>query len=292
MQLRVMPRGLLAKAERGQPLPPVFVVASDEPLLALESAGRHPCRGRRAGLHEREVLQADGRFDWSRLTEAAGGLCCSRPEDRRDPAAAASGQRGAAPRSPRGARANRLATAAGRSSPCRDSIAVARRRAGWLRWSARRAGRDRFDRPRAAAQWIGERLARQQQRRRRGALSSSRARRRQPPCRHQEIAKLGCSSAGELTLAQVTDSVLNVARYDSSSAARDARRRCRARAQDDGRARSRSEAVRWCCGDHRGTAHAIGSRAGAVRRPFSDGRRDNRCGARANGSSNACCAAA
>ena len=27
--------GLLAKAERGQPLPPVMVVSSDEPLLSL-----------------------------------------------------------------------------------------------------------------------------------------------------------------------------------------------------------------------------------------------------------------
>src|SRR5512135_3573800 len=66
--------GLLAKAERGQPLPPVFVVASDEPLLALEAQDAIRAAARKQGFSEREVLQADGRFDWSRLIEAAGGL--------------------------------------------------------------------------------------------------------------------------------------------------------------------------------------------------------------------------
>ena len=66
--------GLLARAERGQPLPPVFVVASDEPLLALEAQDAIRAVARKQGYSEREVLQADGRFDWSRLTEAAGGL--------------------------------------------------------------------------------------------------------------------------------------------------------------------------------------------------------------------------
>ena len=66
--------GLLAKAARGQPLPPVFVVASDEPLLSLEAQDAIRATARSQGYTEREVLQADGRFDWSRLTEAAGGL--------------------------------------------------------------------------------------------------------------------------------------------------------------------------------------------------------------------------
>src|SRR5512134_81615 len=66
--------GLLARAERGQPLPPVFVIASDEPLLALEAQDAIRAVARRQGYTEREVLQADGRFDWSRLAEAAGGL--------------------------------------------------------------------------------------------------------------------------------------------------------------------------------------------------------------------------
>jgi DNA polymerase-3 subunit delta len=65
---------LLHKAERGQPLPPVFVVASDEPLLSLEAQDAIRGVARRLGYTERDVLQADGRFDWSRLAEAAGGL--------------------------------------------------------------------------------------------------------------------------------------------------------------------------------------------------------------------------
>ena len=58
--------GLLARAERGQPLPPVFVVASDEPLLALEAQDAIRAVARKQGYTEREVLQADGRFDFCR----------------------------------------------------------------------------------------------------------------------------------------------------------------------------------------------------------------------------------
>jgi DNA polymerase-3 subunit delta len=64
--------------------------------------------------------------------------------------------------------------------------------------------------------WIGERLARQEQHAGREALEFIAERvEGNLLAAHQEIVKLGLLyPAGELTLAQVTDSVLNVARYD------------------------------------------------------------------------------
>ena len=74
---------------------------------------------------------------------------------------------------------------------------------------------DSIDRARLP-HWIGERLARQQQRAGAEALEFIAERvEGNLLAAHQEIAKLGLlHPPGELTLAQVTDSVLNVARYD------------------------------------------------------------------------------
>jgi DNA polymerase-3 subunit delta len=74
---------------------------------------------------------------------------------------------------------------------------------------------DSIDRARLP-QWIGERLARQRQRAGAEALEFIAERvEGNLLAAHQEIAKLGLlHPPGELTLAQVTDSVLNVARYD------------------------------------------------------------------------------
>jgi DNA polymerase-3 subunit delta len=65
-------------------------------------------------------------------------------------------------------------------------------------------------------QWIGERLARQQQRAGNDALEFIAERvEGNLLAAHQEIGKLALLyPPGELTLVQVTDSVLNVARYD------------------------------------------------------------------------------
>jgi DNA polymerase-3 subunit delta len=95
------------------------------------------------------------------------------------------------------------------------------RRAKEARWVAalERAGVfveiDSVERARLP-QWIGERLARQQQRAGGDALEFIAERvEGNLLAAHQEIAKLALlHPPGELTLAQVTDSVLNVARYD------------------------------------------------------------------------------
>ncbi len=55
-------------------LAPIYVVAGDEPLLAIEALDAIRTAARTGGYSERDVLHADARFDWSRLTQAAAGL--------------------------------------------------------------------------------------------------------------------------------------------------------------------------------------------------------------------------
>jgi len=211
--------GLLARAERGQPLPPVFVVASDEPLLALEAQDAIRAVARKQGYTEREVLQADGRFDWSRLTEAAGGL--SLFADRKIVEIRLPGGKPGAPGAAALEAHAAYATQAGEGLLTIVALPKLDRRGKEARWVAalERAGVlveiDSIDRARLP-QWIGERLARQQQRAGAEALEFIAERvEGNLLAAHQEIAKLGLlHPPGELTLAQVTDSVLNVARYD------------------------------------------------------------------------------
>jgi DNA polymerase-3 subunit delta len=208
--------GVLARAARGQPLPPVFVVASDEPLLSLEAQDAIRAVARLQGYTEREVLLADGRFDWSRLTEAAGGL--SLFGDRKIVEIRLPGGK------PGVAGAAALeAHAAAASDGVLTIVALPRldRRAKEARWVAalERAGAlveiDAIERTHLP-RWIGERLGCQQQHADADALEFIADRvEGNLLAAHQEIAKLGLLyPAGELTLAQVTDSVLNVARYD------------------------------------------------------------------------------
>jgi DNA polymerase-3 subunit delta len=217
MQLRADALGgLLARAERGQPLPPVFVVASDEPLLALEAQDAIRAAARKQGYTEREVLQADGRFDWSRLTEAAGGL--SLFADRRIVEIRLPGGK---PGVPGAAALEAHAALAGDGLLTIVALPKLDRRGKEASWvsALERAGVlieiDSIDRARLP-QWIGERLARQQQRAGAEALEFIAERvEGNLLAAHQEITKLGLlHPPGELTLAQVTDSVLNVARYD------------------------------------------------------------------------------
>ena len=65
---------VLSRAERERRMPALITVASDEALLAQEAQDAIRATARALGYSEREVLQADARFDWSRLTQAAQGL--------------------------------------------------------------------------------------------------------------------------------------------------------------------------------------------------------------------------
>lgn len=207
---------LLARAERERRMPALITVASDEALLAQEAQDAIRATARAVGYSEREVLQADARFDWSRLAQATQGLSLfaeRRIVDLRLP----TGKPGLAGAAALEALAQNLA------DDTLMMIALPRldRRARETRWvsALERAGIlleiDSVDRARLP-RWIGERLARQQQSAAEDALVFIAERvEGNLLAAHQEIAKLGLLyPAGELTLAQVADSVLNVARYD------------------------------------------------------------------------------
>jgi DNA polymerase-3 subunit delta len=208
--------GVLARAQRAGSLPPVFVVASDEPLLAIEAQDAIRSAARGLGYAEREVLQTDARFDWSKLAAAAKALSLFADKklvEIRLP----TGKPGSA-----GAAALEAhADAAGEGLLTLVALPRLDRRAKETRWVAalERAGVlieiDAIDRSRLP-QWIGQRLARHQQRAGAEALEFIADRvEGNLLAAHQEIEKLALLyPAGDLTLEQVADSVLNVARYD------------------------------------------------------------------------------
>lgn len=207
---------VLTRAQRGGSLPPVFVVASDEPLLAIEAQDAIRATARGLGYAEREVLQADARFDWSKLAAAAQGM--SLFADRKIiEVRLPTGKPGTS-----GAAALEAhAEAVGEGVLTLVALPRLDRRAKETRWVAalERAGVlveiDAIERARLP-QWIGQRLARHQQRAGAEALEFIADRvEGNLLAAHQEIEKLALlHPAGELTLEQVADSVLNVARYD------------------------------------------------------------------------------
>jgi DNA polymerase-3 subunit delta len=207
---------VLARAERERRMPPLITVASDEALLALEAQDAIRATARQLGYSEREVLNADARFDWSRLTQATQGLSLF-AERRIVELRLPSGKPGVAGAAALEAHAQIL------PEDTLTLIALPRldRRTRESRWASalERAGTlleiDTVERARLP-RWIGERLARQRQSAGEEALAFIAERvEGNLLAAHQEIVKLGLLyPAGELTLDQVTDSVLNVARYD------------------------------------------------------------------------------
>jgi DNA polymerase III subunit delta len=208
--------GVLARAQRAGSLPPLFVVASDEPLLALEAQDAIRGTARGLGYSEREVLHADARFDWSKLAAAAQGLSLFADRkivELRLP----TGKPGVA-----GAGAlESFAQSAGDGVLGLIALPRLDRRAKEARWvsALERAGVlveiETVERARLAP-WIAQRLARNKQRAGDAALEFIADRvEGNLLAAHQEIEKLALlHPPGDLTLEQITDSVLNVARYD------------------------------------------------------------------------------
>jgi len=208
--------GVLARAQRAGALPPVFVVASDEALLSLEAQDAIRATARGLGYTERDVLNVDARFDWSKLTEVAQALSLFADKkivEIRLP----SGKPGVA--GAKALEAHALNTGEGVVT----IVALPRidrrdRQARWIE-ALERAGVmvdiDSIDRAQLP-QWIARRLTAQKQSAQRDALEFIADKvEGNLLAAHQEVAKLGLLyPAGELTLEQVTDSVLNVARYD------------------------------------------------------------------------------
>ena len=206
---------LQGRGRNGQ-LAPLYVIAGDEPLLAIETADAIRAAARTAGYSEREVLHADARFDWSRLAAAAGGLSLfaeKRIVELRLP--------GGKPGKTGGEALRDFA-----QSPPEDLLVLITlprldrdtRRSAWASALERTAvwiDVERIERN-ALPEWIGGRLARNGQRAGRPALQFIADRvEGNLLAAHQEIGKLALLyPPGELTLEQVTDAVLNVARYD------------------------------------------------------------------------------
>lgn len=205
---------LPAHLEKG--LKPVYTVYGDEPLLVIEAADAIRAAARRQGFAEREVLTAIAGFNWDDLHHAAGNMSLfggSKLIDLHIPTGKPGRDGGAA-----------LQEYCSRPSP--DAVLLvtlpgldwADEKAVWLK-ALTDAGVTVKLMPPTLAQlpaWIAGRLRRQQQNaddeglrfiaeRVEGNLLAA----------HQEIQKLALLyPAGRLSLEQVRDAVLNVARYD------------------------------------------------------------------------------
>ncbi len=208
--------GHLERAAHAGKLARVYTLAGDEALLAIEAADAIRVAARAASFTEREVLHADGRFDWSLLTGASSGLSLF-AEKKIIEIRLPSGKPGKT-----GAEALRT-HAAGAGDDTLTIVSLPRldrttRESAWA-GALEHAGVwidiARVERAELPA-WIGQRLARQQQRAARPALEFLADRvEGNLLAAQQEIAKLALLfPPGEVTLEQLTESVLNVARYD------------------------------------------------------------------------------
>jgi DNA polymerase-3 subunit delta len=213
MQLRA--DALPGHLARGK-LAPVYVVSGDEPLLAIEAQDAIRAAARAAGYSERDVLTVDARWDWSQLSGAAQGLSLFAQRKILE-IRLASGKPG---KDGGEALKAHVASASGDvlTLVALPKLDRAVRESAWA--SALDAAGVWVDVPKVERTelpaWIGQRLKRQNQSAAREALEFIADRvEGNLLAAHQEIGKLGLLyPAGELTLAQVTDSVLDVARFD------------------------------------------------------------------------------
>ncbi|GAA4331934.1 DNA polymerase III subunit delta [Pigmentiphaga soli] len=206
-------------ARAGGRLEPLYTVTGDEPLLVIEAGDALRQAARAAGYTERETVVADARSDWNTLL--AGTQSISLFGDRRllelKIPTGKPGKTG-------GEVIARLAAQAPTQGDDRVTVVMlpkldrATRSAAWFTALAAHGtviDVPTIERP-ALPGWIGERLARQRQRaagdvlqwladRVEGNLLAA----------HQEIQKLALLyPEGALTLEQVQEAVMNVARYD------------------------------------------------------------------------------
>lgn len=212
-------KGEQLAAHLDRELRPLYVLYGDEPLLVLEAADAIRAKARAGGYSEREVLTVLPQFDWGQLLAAGGNLSLFGDKkliDLRIPTGKP-GKDGSAA----------LQQWCQNLSP--DNLLLItlpdldwrEEKAAWFTALANAGVAIKLNAPPLAELpgWIAGRLRRQQQsadldslkfiaERVEGNLLAA----------HQEIQKLGLlHPAGALTLAQVRDAVLNVARYDIDS---------------------------------------------------------------------------
>jgi DNA polymerase-3 subunit delta len=197
-------------------LRPVYVVYGDEPLLVIEAADAIRAAARRRGFDERDVLTALPGFNWVALHHAAGNMSLFGGRtliDLRIPTGKPGREGGAA-----------IQEYCSRPSP--DALLLvtlpgldwSEEKAAWLKALGEAGVAVKLIPPTLAElpNWLAGRLRRQQQSAARDGLRFIADRvEGNLLAAHQEILKLGLLyPAGELTLQQVQEAVLNVARYD------------------------------------------------------------------------------
>ena len=197
-------------------LRPLYVVYGDEPLLVIEAADAIRARARQQGYSEREVLTVLPHFDWSQLLAAGGNMSVFGDRkliDLRIPTGKPGKEGGAALQDwCRNLSPDNLLLVTLPELDWREEKAV------WFTTLVNAGVAIKLNAPPLAELpgWIAGRLRRQQQsadleslkfiaERVEGNLLAA----------HQEIQKLGLLyPAGALSLAQIREAVLNVARYD------------------------------------------------------------------------------
>ena len=209
-------KGEQLTAHLGRELKPVYVVYGDEPLLVIEAADAIRAAARAKGFDEREVLTAMAGFNWADLQHCAGNMSLFGGRtliDLRIPTGKP-GRDGS----------SALQDYCARPSP--DALLLVtlpgldwtEEKAVWLKALSEAGVAVKLTPPNLAElpSWLAGRLRRQQQtadseglrfiaERVEGNLLAA----------HQEILKLGLLyPVGALSLQQVKEAVLNVARYD------------------------------------------------------------------------------
>jgi DNA polymerase-3 subunit delta len=212
MQLRID----ALDAQLNKPLAQLYVIASDEHLLALEAADKIRRAARAQGYDEREVLSVERNFKWGQLLAANQELSLFGDKkliELRIPTGKPGKDGGAA-----------LQQYAKNLSP--DNLTLitlpkldwATQKAAWvasLQQAAVYIEIPQIERPQLP-NWIASRLSQQGQSAPRASLDFIADRvEGNLLAAHQEILKLGLlHEPGQLSALQVQDAVLNVARYD------------------------------------------------------------------------------
>ncbi len=203
-------------AQLDKPLAPLWVLHGNEPLLVLEAADAIRAAARRHGYEERETLVVGQGFRWDSLALAAGNMSLfggAKLIDLRIPTGKPGRDGGDAlqryvARLPQ-------ATLTLVTLPEIDWQA---RKTGWFKAVSEAGIAIELNAPERERlpEWIGRRLALQKQSAAADALTLIAEHvEGNLLAAHQEILKLGLlHPEGALTLEQVQDAVLNVARYD------------------------------------------------------------------------------
>lgn len=199
-----------------RPLAPLWLLHGNEPLLVLEAADAIRAAARRQGFEERETLVVGQGFKWDALTLTAGNMSLfggAKLIDLRIPTGKPGRDGGEALQ--RYVASLPMQTLTLITLPELDWQA---RKTGWFKAVSEAGNSLELNAPERERlpEWIGRRLAVQKQTASADALAFIADHvEGNLLAAHQEILKLGLlHPEGALTLDQVQDAVLNVARYD------------------------------------------------------------------------------